>query len=218
MAQQMQARKQRQASPERWQKAAQRAITEGIEVRQVNTSGMWVATSGTQSNVAYLLEITQGVVLSCSCPAGQFGDPCCKHAARFYLDAGVLEIEEPEPDPSGPAAVACWRCYGAGIVWVRDCERNNFPHPVCDVCGGTGTAPLAAQALALVAAAEAVGDDAERCDACGGPLDADAVTDDALQTVCGTCHERHQQETWNTLRAIVSAEHRQHREDFLLAA
>jgi hypothetical protein len=40
MAQQMQTRGNRQASPERWQKAAQRAIAEHIEVRQVNANGM----------------------------------------------------------------------------------------------------------------------------------------------------------------------------------
>ena len=101
-------RKPRHASPERWQKAAERAIAEGIEVRQVNASGMWVANSGSQANVAYLLEITGTLVHSCSCPAGTFGDPCCKHAARFYLDAGLLELDDPEPDPSalGPLSPA----------------------------------------------------------------------------------------------------------------
>src|ERR671921_281035 len=91
--------RQRQATPERWQKAAERAIAEGISVRQVIASGMWVATSGTHANVAYVLEITGNLVQSCSCPAGTFGDPCCKHAARYYLDAGLLEIDDPEPEP-----------------------------------------------------------------------------------------------------------------------
>jgi hypothetical protein len=93
-------RRARQATPERWVKAAGRAMSEGIEVRQVNTSGIWVATSGSQANVAYLLEIANGIVQSCSCPAGDFGDPCCKHAARFYLDAGVLD----GPDDSDGAS------------------------------------------------------------------------------------------------------------------
>src|SRR5215216_8031014 len=107
-----QARTNRTASPERWRHAAERAITEGIEVRQVNASGMWVANSGSQANVAYVLEITGSLVQSCSCPAGTFGDPCCKHAARYYLDAGLLELNpEPEP-PAAAASVVCFRCQG----------------------------------------------------------------------------------------------------------
>src|SRR5688572_11874629 len=97
MAQQMQTRKPPQASPERWAKAAQRAIAERIEVRQVNANGMWTASSGSDPQLAYVLEVVAGVVRSCSCPAGEFGDPCCKHAARYYLDAGLLD---PEPEGS----------------------------------------------------------------------------------------------------------------------
>jgi hypothetical protein len=110
MAQQMQTHKPRQASPERWQRAARRAMAEHIEVRQVSENGMWVANSGSDPKVAYVLEIVAGVVRSCSCPAGEFGDPCCKHAARYYLDAGLLD---PEPEPPAPAPVACFRCRGA---------------------------------------------------------------------------------------------------------
>jgi hypothetical protein len=101
---------------------------------------MWVATSGSQVTVAYVLEIGQGVVRSCSCPANAYGDPCCKHAARYYFDAGLLELEDPEPDPPAPAApVVCFRC--------RNSEAG------CPVCQGAGVAPLALQAAALVAAA-----------------------------------------------------------------
>ncbi len=94
----------RTVSPARWARAAERAIREHIAVRQVNASGMWVATSGTQANLAYLLEINRGVVESCSCPAGDFGDPCCKHAARFYLDAGLLDGPDDSDGASSLAA------------------------------------------------------------------------------------------------------------------
>lgn len=93
----------RQASPERWVRAAARAINENIQVRQLNASGAWVSNSGSDPKVAYVLHINQGVVVSCSCPAGEFGDPCCKHAARFYLDTGLLDAPEPTPPASAAA-------------------------------------------------------------------------------------------------------------------
>ena len=133
MIQQMQTRRNRHASPERWQKAAQRAVAEHIEVRQVNANGMWTASSGSDPKLAYVLEVVAGVVRSCSCPAGEFGDPCCKHAARYYLDAGLLD---PEPEPSVSAApVVCFRCQGRQVG--------------CPVCVGAGVAALVAQASAL---------------------------------------------------------------------
>ena len=101
----------RTASPERWARAVTRAVAEGVQVRQINASGAWVATSGTQANVAYLLEIVGGVVRSCSCPAGEFGDPCCKHAARFYLDAGMLD-----PEPPAPKALRVEHLHGEPIA------------------------------------------------------------------------------------------------------
>ena len=128
-------------------------IAEGISVRQVNASGMWVANSGSQDKVAYLLEITGSVVQSCSCPAGTFGDPCCKHAARFYLDAGLLEVDDPEPEPpAGGVPVSCFACNGCGQHWYR----GGYSLP-CATCEGTGVAPIAAQAVALVTAAAEYG-------------------------------------------------------------
>ena len=130
----------RQASPERWQRAAERALAEGIEVRQVNASGMWVATSGTHANVAYVLEITGTLVQSCSCPAGTFGDPCCKHAARRYLDAGSLTLAV----PTAPAD--CPDCHGCGVIYDKGLERAGLLYPACRSCGGTGVAPSPALA------------------------------------------------------------------------
>jgi hypothetical protein len=139
--------RQRQASPERWQKAAQRALAEGIEVRQINASGMWVASSGTHANVAYVLEIGQGIVKSCSCPAGTFGDPCCKHAARYYLDAGMLELEDPEPDPPAlGASLDCPACHGCAVIYDRNLERAGWLYPPCVACQGTGIVPAPAAA------------------------------------------------------------------------
>lgn len=89
----------RAATSERWQEAARRALREGIEVRQLNSTGQWVANSGTQPGVSYELEIIEGIVLSCSCEAAQFGDPVCKHKARFYLEVGMIALPEMAAEP-----------------------------------------------------------------------------------------------------------------------
>jgi hypothetical protein len=136
MVQQIQTRKPRHASPERWQKAAQRAIAVHIEVWQVNENGMWVATSGSDPKVAYLLEIRNAVV-TCSCPAGEFGDPCCKHAAKFYLDAGLLDPEpEPRLRPRRSSASAAGEARSAARsarapAWLRwwPRRRRSWPTP-----------------------------------------------------------------------------------------
>lgn len=84
----------RTASFERWQRAAQRARDRGIQVRQLETSGQWIASSGSDPKRAHELEVVNGLVRSCSCEAGQFGDPCCAHAAAYYLSVGMIELPE----------------------------------------------------------------------------------------------------------------------------
>ncbi len=51
---------------------------------------MWTASSGTDPKLASVLEVVAGVVRSCSCPAGAYGDPRCKHAADRM--AGAAEM------------------------------------------------------------------------------------------------------------------------------
>jgi hypothetical protein len=132
-------RRPRLDSPERWQKAAERAIAEGIQVRQLQGSGQWIANSGSDATVAYELEVTGNVAHGCDCLAGLNGDPVCKHRAAFYLLIGAID-PTPEPDPPALGAVLCFRCRGTDAG--------------CPVCGGAGVAALAAQAAALVAASE----------------------------------------------------------------
>jgi hypothetical protein len=109
MAQQMQTRRTRQATPERWQKAAQRAIVEGIQVRQLAGSGQWVANSGSDATVAYEVEVTGNIAHGCNCLAGLNDDPVCKHRAAFYLLIGALSVT-PEPEPPAPATTSAeWR-------------------------------------------------------------------------------------------------------------
>ena len=135
----------RQATPERWRAALARAEREGVQVRQLVGSGAWLATSGTDATKAYELEIVNGIVRSCSCPAGTFGDPCCKHAARFYHLVGLLDLDpEPEPEPPtpaapAPAAVPCWDCQGTGRDHIAD-ARGRWHAVACLACEGTGIA------------------------------------------------------------------------------
>lgn len=83
---------------QRWKKAVERAISEGVEVRQLAGSGAWIATSGSQAGVAYELRVSGNFAWGCECLAGMNGDPVCKHRAAWYLLAGSL-------DPQPPAAV-----------------------------------------------------------------------------------------------------------------
>jgi len=100
----------RPATPARWQAALRRALEEGVSVRQLAGSGAWLATSGTDPLKAYELAVVGGVVRSCNGPAGQFGDQCCKHAARFYFLLGTLDLEaDPTAPQPGPCCASCGR-------------------------------------------------------------------------------------------------------------
>ena len=79
----------------RWRIALRRAHTEGIQVRQLAGSGMWIATSARDSTTAY--EVTPW---GCECHAGQFGDPVCKHRAALLEVLERLTVED-----DGPARV-----------------------------------------------------------------------------------------------------------------
>lgn len=122
------ARPVRRATPERWAAAAARAAAEGVEVRQIATTGQWVATSGTDRTVCYLMDITNGVATACTCPAGDFGDPVCKHRAAYYVAAGMLD-----PEPPTPAAPACRICAGRG--YLADPDGLRRPERCCCPAG-----------------------------------------------------------------------------------
>ena len=87
-------RPKRVATPERWREAVRRALDEGVQARQVNATGAWIATSGSDAAVAYELCVFDGVARACSCPAGVNLDPVCKHRAAFYLAVGLLDEDD----------------------------------------------------------------------------------------------------------------------------
>lgn len=122
-------------SPARWIKAAERAIAEGIRVRQLQSTGQWVAKSGTDEYLAYEVQVTGNVAHGCDCLAGLNGDPVCKHRAAFYLLIGSIDLT-PEPEPPAPAL--CPDCAGGGVIYVRELERNGQLYPSCRACQGSG--------------------------------------------------------------------------------
>ena len=68
-------RTRRQATPERWQRALERAMLAGVQVRQLQGSGQWIVTSASDPSAAYQ---TDGV--TCTCPAAMLGSgPVCLH-------------------------------------------------------------------------------------------------------------------------------------------
>jgi hypothetical protein len=125
----------KQASPERWQRALERALFAGVEAKQLAGSGEWIVSSGSRPGLAYR---TDGI--TCDCEAAMLGsDPVCLHRAAYWYAVGVLELD-PEPDPPAPAApVVCFRCRGTEVG--------------CPVCQDAGIASLPVQAAALTAAA-----------------------------------------------------------------
>lgn len=124
-------------SPTRWAKAAERAIAEGIQIRQLQSTGQWIATSGSDCSTAYELEVTGAVAHSCDCLAGLNGDGVCKHRAAYYLLVGAIDLT-PEPEPPTPIATNCPECYGGGVIYDRGLEKLGLLYPTCAVCKGKG--------------------------------------------------------------------------------
>src|SRR5919199_6648886 len=104
------ARTARQGSPERWQRALQRALFAGVEAKQIAGSGESIVSSASRPGVCYR---TDGV--ECECEAAMLGgDPVCLHRAAYWHAQGVLDLD-PEPEPPASVAVApvtCFCCQG----------------------------------------------------------------------------------------------------------
>jgi hypothetical protein len=65
----------RTSSPSRWMKAAERAVAESVQIRQLAGSGQWIASSGSDASVAYEVAVTGNVAHGCGCLAGLNDDP-----------------------------------------------------------------------------------------------------------------------------------------------
>ncbi len=135
--------RQRTATPERWQAALVRALEEGVQVRQLAGCGAWIATSGHDAGVAYQVAVSGGVAHGCDCPAGEHGDPVCKHRAMWYYVAGLLD---PEPEPAAPVAMVaeriCEECGGDGFHrMVTGGRLADWWAMTCRACNGSGSVP-----------------------------------------------------------------------------
>lgn len=97
----------RENTPKRWRAALKRAFSEGVQVRQLQGSGMWIATSASDPNTAY--EVTPW---ECECQAGQFHDPICKHRAALLVKLGRLRVEL---DAESAETTSCPTCCGTGV-------------------------------------------------------------------------------------------------------
>jgi hypothetical protein len=97
-------RESKKSTPKRWQEALERAHKDVIRVRQINSTGQWVAMSADANSEAYDIDVIGAYAYGCSCPASVHGDQVCKHRAAFYEYIGLLELVEGEPPPFDPQA------------------------------------------------------------------------------------------------------------------
>lgn len=88
----------REESPERWQKALDRAIDQGLEVFQISDTGERLVTSASRLDTVHR---TDGY--TCTCEAAMLGaDPVCQHRALVRFLLGWLN--GPGPAPGSPAS------------------------------------------------------------------------------------------------------------------
>lgn len=125
----------RKNTPARWRTALKRAHAEGVQVRQLAGSGMWIATSATDVGAAY--EVTPW---ECECHAGQFGDPVCKHRAALLATFGRLV---PNPDSTAPDLCSVCNGMGSHTAPVRDGQTWRTETVICAHCQGAGYQPKA---------------------------------------------------------------------------
>lgn len=74
--------------------AARRVVDEGIEIEPL-ANGDFIATSASKAGIRYVVSMQGNLAATCGCPAGQQGDPVCKHRAAVYMHLGALSLEPP---------------------------------------------------------------------------------------------------------------------------
>ena len=114
----------RRESLDRWHAALKRANDKGVNIYRIESTGQFIATSGTTVTVAYA---TDGV--SCECAAAVHGDPVCQHRAAYWAAQGMLTLGD-----AAPATMPCYPCDGTGKIW----SEGSWSPDQCWYCSGTG--------------------------------------------------------------------------------
>ena len=114
--------RQRVDSPDRWQKALNRALAHNLTYLELlGGDGAWAVSSTRDDEQGYI-----ATVATCTCPAGRGGDPVCCHRALVRALTGVMPVDAPADCPN---------CCGCGVQTYRTFEER------CPSCGGSGVKP-----------------------------------------------------------------------------
>jgi hypothetical protein len=114
--------RQRVESPERWQKALERAMEANLAyIELIGGDGAWAVSSRQDCERGYI-----ATTRTCTCEAGRGGDPVCCHRALVRALTGTMVVEAETAE--------CLWCCGTGQVPNDYHERYDR----CDRCNGTG--------------------------------------------------------------------------------
>jgi len=120
----------RAVTPERWARALDRALSNGLEIF-TTPDGERFVTSASRLDVIYRCDGEH-----CTCQAAVAGDAVCQHRAVVRFTLGTLPVVVVHIDEL--EAVRCPSCQHGRV------EEHGVSGPIgcrpCDVCGGTGLA------------------------------------------------------------------------------
>src|SRR5215208_7689458 len=95
--------RQRVDSPERWQKALERAMEANLAyIELIAGDGAWAVSSRQDCERGYI-----ATTRTCTCEAGRSGDPVCCHRALVRALTGVMPVDAPSD---------CPKCSGCGVI------------------------------------------------------------------------------------------------------
>src|SRR4051794_36672949 len=114
-------------SPERWEKALQRAMDANLAYMElIAGDGAWAVSSQRDTERGYI-----ATTQTCTCEPGRSGDPICAHRALVRVLVGMFPL--PELEDAATSAEPCRYCRGRGKIWS---EHYGELRP-CDACQST---------------------------------------------------------------------------------